>query len=115
MENGEKIQNILREFKNLTVNLIEDLEVENYNSLDNIIEQRNILLDKLINKKYTKEDINKATKDLQIRELNHKLSVLLQSNMNKIKQNLEDISKSKVANNMYNNVYKTPNIFSKKV
>lgn len=110
-----KIIEELEEYKKYTIELITCLEKEDYDSLEGFLNKRQQILDEISNLDYTKEEVSKAVKDLGILVHSKKLIRLMAEKKNKVKQEMNKMTQSKNANNMYNKMEQGARIFSKKI
>lgn len=113
MEN--ELVNALGEYRKCTIELIKCLEKEDYDSLEYFLNKRQQILDELSNLDYTKEQFTKVSAELQLLTYHEKLSALMLEKRDKVKEDINRLSKSRNANNMYNRNMYGAKIFSKKI
>ena len=116
LDDRDKLRNVLAQYREYTVTLIQDLEKGNSDNLQELIEKRQQALDSLANGNYVKDEIAELFKELSLQQLHDKVIKLMESELDVIRNKVRNLSKSKTANNVYNkNVYGGANVFSKKI
>lgn len=113
MEN--ELVKALGEYRKYTIELINCLEREDYNSLEYFLNKRQQILDELSNSNYTKEQFSKVSKKLELLVYQQKLNDLMIEKRDKVKQDINRLVQSKNASNMYNRNGYEAKIFSKKI
>ncbi len=112
----ENFKDILVRYKEYTLQIIKVIEDDNLDSLEELIKERQCLLDKALSIKHEKEESKKIYEELGIKELQDELNVLMSRKLEIIRDEMQKISKSKQANMMYNKRnYGGAKIFSKKL
>lgn len=110
------LEEYLNNYKDATLNIINNLNCDNIDSIDEYINRRQNMLDSIKSLEFTKDKINLICNELQIFELEKKLNELLRYKREKLRTEMDRISKVKNANISYNkNVMKNSIIFSKKI
>jgi len=105
----------LEEYRKYTIELMQYLEKEDYDSLEYFLNKRQKVLDSLNNSHYTKEEFSKASDKLEVLVYQKKLSDLMIEKRDKVKQNINRLVQSKNANNMYTKSGYGAKVFSKKI
>ncbi|AKN33918.1 hypothetical protein Ccar_25050 [Clostridium carboxidivorans P7] len=113
MEN--ELEKGLREYRECTIELIECLEKEDYDSLEYFFNKRQQILDELSNSNYTKEEFYRVSQELELLVYHKKLNDLMIEKRDKVKQQINRLAKNKNASNMYNRRGYGAKIFSKKI
>jgi hypothetical protein len=106
----------LNQYKNVTIDLISCVESEDYDSIDRLIENREVLIKDINNLTYQKEDFERICNDLLLLSCQDKLNKLMESKMNSIKQKQKKLTLSINVNNNYTKSgYVDSLFFSKKI
>lgn len=108
------LKQFLIRFKELTINLIECLEKEKYESLESLFNDRQIVIDDISKLSYEKESFKAISSELQLMPLQQKLTILMNQRRGEVKQELDKLSASKTASNSYNTKYKVDALFFNK-
>jgi hypothetical protein len=112
----ENFKNILVMYKEYTLQIIKIIEADDLDSLEELIEKRQCLIDKALVTPYEKEENKKIYEELGLNELQDGLNGLMLKKLEVIRNEMQKISKSKMANMMYNKRnYAGAKIFSKKL
>lgn len=109
------LKDILDEYEECTLRIIKIIEDDKVDSLGELIKKRQQLVDEVLSIPCQKEENKKIYKEFQLDELQDKLNALISKKLEIIRNEIQKISKSKVANNVYNRGYKGAVIFSKKI
>ena len=113
---NEVLQNILTNYRVCTLQIIEIIENDNLDSLKELIEDRQNLVDEALNTTYEKEEMKQIYKELKLDELQEKLNSIMSRKLSLIRNEMEKIDKNKMANSIYNKgKYTNAKIFSKKI
>lgn len=113
MEN--ELVKALKDYKKYTIELIECVEKEDYDALEQPLNKRQQILDRLSNSNYTKEEFSQVSEELELSAYHKKLSNLMLEKRDKVKQNMNKLIQSKNANNVYNRIEYGAKVFSKKI
>lgn len=113
-KDNENLKDIMNNFKELTLMLITSVENEEYDRLDFLINERQKLIDKMELLNYTREEFKEVCIGLQILPLQQKLTTIMNSSKNKIRNELDKMATSKTANKNYNKGFKVDAIFFNK-
>lgn len=106
----------LNEYKNCTVKIIEILEKEDFESIDNVIKDRDLIIKSIKEINYTKEEFTSIGIELQLMRLEKKLNEIINEKRADIKNKIDKMYIAKNANKNYNkNMYSSAVIFSKKI
>jgi len=112
----EALKDILTKYRACTVQIIEVIENNNFDSLPKLIEERQNILDEALNMTYEKEKMKQIYEELKLDELQNELNSLMTGKLSLIKAEMEKIDKSKIANSVYNKGnYANARIFNKKI
>jgi len=110
----QEIKDCLKQYKEITLKLINLLEIEDYDSLESVLDNRQNLIDEMSQMSYTKETMNKIYEELQIQQLQDKLNIVMNEKREEIKANIENLSASKTARKGYTNGFKVDSLFLNK-
>lgn len=112
----ENFKDILVMYKECTLKIINNVENDNLDSLEELVKERQCLLDKALNIEYEKEASKRIYEELNLNELQDKLNTLMSEKLEVIRNEMQKIAKSKQANTMYNKrLGGGAKIFSKKL
>lgn len=115
MENGE-LRKALEIYRDDTLNLIYSLEKEDYDLLEELLNKRQSTIDVISNLQYTKEEFSDIVQELKILMYQNKLSNLTLEKRNSAKEEINRISQTKNANNIYNKrIYANSRVFNKTI
>lgn len=110
----ETLRNYLMEFKDFTINLIDCLEKEDYESLEGLFNDRQAIIDNMDKLQYTKESFKAISSELQIMPLQQKLTLALNKSKAEAKLELDKLSATKTASKSYNTKFKADALFFNK-
>lgn len=115
MVNNE-LKELFIQYKNYTVDLINNLEAENFDFLEQLIKMRQETLDLIDKTDHNKEELLLLYDELEIKKYQDKLEQLIVSKRDFAKNKLRKISKAIKANSQYNRkIYEGTRVFSKKI
>lgn len=110
------LKDILIEFKNETVALINSLNAEDFDSLESLLNNRQALIDKLDKINYDKSIFIKLCEENDIIKLNNEMNDLMTEKINNVKSEIKKIALQKNINNNYNTNMSVDSIyFNKKI
>lgn len=112
--------NILRqyldEYKNITIELINNFYCNNLNSIDEFMQKRQNILDSIQKLEYSKEEFKSISDEIQLFDIEERLKDVMTEKKEKLLIEMEKIAVSRNANNSYNkSLYGKTVIFSKKI
>lgn len=111
----KSIKDLLWEYKNYTVDIINLLEKESFDSIENKMIERQCTLDELVSKSNKKDEARIFYNELNIKEVEDKVQKLMKKKTLIIKEKLNNVSRNKTASNAYVKVTNSAKIFSKKI
>ncbi|RMC99076.1 flagellar protein FliT [Clostridium autoethanogenum] len=112
----ESIEKIWKDYRDCTVNIINRVKQEDFDSLDNEMRMRQEILNKIISMKENKDQAKKLYAEFQINKIERELELIMKQKMVMIKSKLGSISKNKKASTAYGGLGKGyATIFSKKI
>ncbi len=100
---GENLTQALLQYRNCTLDLILSMEKEDYDSLEDILNNRQAIIDNINNIPHTVEEFAKTADNLEILILQKKLDDLTKKKRGKVRTELDKLSETKNANKTYNN------------
>jgi hypothetical protein len=111
-----ELEKFLLEFKKVTLDMEKLIEKEDFDSLDKLIEKRQITINNIEKLKYTKEEFKNICENLDILSEDKKINKLLSEKKEEIKNQMAEINKSQQANKKYNkHLYQNSGVFSTKI
>ena len=111
-----ELEKIFEEFKVCSLSILSILEKEDYEGLDNKVNERQHILEAIDKLSFTKDEIGKVVEELKIIELSEKINDLMAVKRNYLKTQIEDTVVKKNASSEYSrNLYNNFHAFSKKV
>ncbi|TDT50618.1 hypothetical protein [Fonticella tunisiensis] len=105
---------LLTEFKNITMNLCSFLENEDYDKINELIEKRESLINRMKSIEYNSQDFISISEELNLIKWEEKLHILMFEKQKKLKENLSRISIGKSINASYNKKFYVDPIFLNK-
>lgn len=110
------INEYLEKFRDITRDLINKIKEENYDVADNLMEQRQNIIDNIDKLNYSKEEFVNICNELKLLEYNEELEKVIKEKRVQIKQEMTKIVSNRSANSSYNKkFYNNSVIFSKKI
>ncbi|MCY6483663.1 flagellar protein FliT [Clostridium aestuarii] len=103
-------------YKTATNNIINNLEQDDYESLNHLFDSRQKIIDEIDKMKYLKEDLKAIIDELKILMLEEKLTKLMNEKKDCLRRKIKNISVKRNANNVYNKgFYSNISFVNKKV
>lgn len=109
------VEELLKEYKNCTADIIDLLEKESFDSIEDKMTARQCVLNKLVSKSDKKSEARIFYNKLDIKEVEDKAQKLMEKKALTIKGKLNNVLKNKVASNAYVKGINSAKIFSKKI
>ena len=94
----------IKEYKRITFNIIDAVKAEEYEKLDDMFEERQIILDNTKNIRFTKEELKRLYYLYEIDKLDKILISEMEEKKNVIKDKIKENGKRKIATKSYNNL-----------
>jgi hypothetical protein len=113
-EQLKELKKCLVEFKNLTIELIECSEKEEYDNLEILFNKRDTLIQQMDKLEYSKENFKELSYELQLMPLQQKLTLIINKSKTGIRLEIDKFATSKIANKSYNTKYKADPLFFNK-
>jgi hypothetical protein len=115
-EELKELKQCLFNFKDLTLKLIKCIEKEEYDNLELHFQEREILIHEMNKLEYSRKNFKELSNELQLMPLQQKLTLIMNKSRAGIRQELDKLSASRIANKNYNTKYKVdPLFFNKKI
>lgn len=112
----EDLKDILAEYRKCTLEIIKKIENLSLDSLRELIDKRQALVQRALNISCKKEGSKLLFEELQLNELQDTLNNLILIKLDLLRNEMQKISKLKTANNVYNNrSFDKAMVFSKKI
>lgn len=112
----QDIRSKFEEFKKYTLESINSLKDDDFESLHNLISKRQYILDEIYALNPSQEEYKIIVKELDIKAIDNKLSEIIKEKRKELKYNIDIIEKNKNASNSYSqNALRKAIIFSKKI
>lgn len=113
---NNELKELFIQYKNYTVDIINSLEVENYDSLEQLIKMRQETLDLMDKTDHTAKEFALLYGELEIKLYQDKLDQVIVSKRDFVKSELVKTSKTIKANSEYNKkTFESTRVFSKKI
>lgn len=109
------LKEALIQYKEYTIRCIEFVEKEHYDYIENALNNRQKIIDKVNLMNYTNEQFKEIAIELKLDELEKQLANIMAEKMEKVKGKMLQLIKSQSATNAYYASQKKINAFSKKV
>lgn len=98
------IEESLKEYKNITLTIMETVKAENYEKLDELFSKRQFVLDNINKLTYSKEELNKFYLKYNIHKLDETLEEEMKKRKEELLEKIKENQKRKMAVNGYNNI-----------
>lgn len=98
----DELRRKLIKFREITLNIIDYLEKEDYDSPENLLEERENIIKEINNLNYKNEEFKKIGVELELLLIEKKLQDLMIEKKAKVKLKLKKSSENKEANKNYN-------------
>jgi hypothetical protein len=103
-------------YKNINLKLIKALEEENFDILDDLLSERQEIIDNVNSINYEQAELASVFSELKILEEEDKLKELMKKKMDGVKDNIDKLAKTKRAGKSYNSKFSVDSIyFNKKI
>lgn len=112
----KELKQMLVQFKQVTIELITALQQDEIHKLDSLLDSRQMVIENMEKLKYTTEEFTNICNELDILNVQHQLSELMQAKKENTKKELNKIQLTKSANNNYNkSFYANSGTFDKQI
>ncbi|GAA0724315.1 hypothetical protein GCM10008905_18030 [Clostridium malenominatum] len=110
------LKDYLISFNQLTLELIAKINSQNLECLEEIMDKRQRIIEKIENIPYTQEEFIKFCIEINLLDNNEKLQGLLNKKKKEIRQDITELNTNRKANQGYNQKFYTKSIvFTKKI
>lgn len=110
------LRQCLDEYKNITIELINNLYCDNLDNIGGFMQKRQNILDSIQYLKYSKKQISSIIGEIQLFDIEKRLKDVMIQKKENLRIAMERNSLSRSANNTYNkNLYGKAVVFSKKI
>lgn len=111
----EALGGFLREYKKISIDIIEALDIENIDLLAELFNSRQLVIDKINKMKYTSKEFSDLCSDLGILFLEERIKIKIEESKNEILSERKKLSDSKTANKSYTKTYVVDSIYFNKM
>lgn len=98
------IEESIKEYRNITLSILDAVKTEDYEKLEEMLGERQIILDNTKDLSYTKEEYIKVYYQYEIDKLDKVLMSEMEEKKNAIKDKIQENRKRKIATKSYNNL-----------
>lgn len=98
------LESLLREYKDITEEIIEKAKIDELDSIEGLVEDRGSVLNKIASGNHEKEEIKRIFTNLGMAELEDEMNKMLSLKKEGIKEEIRKTQENKVAKNSYNTV-----------
>ncbi|MDP4145948.1 MAG: flagellar protein FliT [Bacillota bacterium] len=109
------LRKYLEEYRKYTIELTECIYKEEYDSLEDLFNKRQKILDELSNLNFVNQEVSMISKELGLLTYDEKLGAAMLEKRDKVKQSIARLIQGKNANNGYNIGPHKALVFSKKI
>ena len=109
------IEKIVTQYRDCTVNIMDMLKKDDFNSAQSEVKNRRNILNKIVSMNDKKEEVKMLYEKLKIKQIEDEAAKLMRDKSSKIKLKLNNISVNKAASSAYGNLGSSAKIFSKKI
>ena len=109
------IDELFQKYKDISIQIIDELDSEILENLDNLLLERGEILQKISQKNETKEELKQLYGKYDLFKIDEDIQNKFESSMSEVKRELAKINKRKQANNGYNNINARSVYLSKKI
>ncbi|MBU3142342.1 hypothetical protein [Clostridium sp. CF012] len=112
----KELTQMLVEFKRVTIEIISALQRDEINKLDFLLDSRQVIIENMEKLQYSTEEFTMVCNELDILNIQQKLSELMKLKKEDTKEQLDKIQITKNANNNYNkSFYVNSGTFNKQI
>ncbi|MFU0823717.1 MULTISPECIES: flagellar protein FliT [Clostridium] len=104
----------LKEYKNITLDIISSVEKENYDALEQLMSNRQNIINTMDKLDYSKEEFIEVCKELDILMIEQKLLELIKEKRASLINNMNKLVIRNNANKSYNKIYSIGSVFFNK-
>lgn len=96
------LRELVLKFKNKTISIINCLENEDFEKLEEVLEERQGVIEKINHLSYSKEDFSALAKEFDLIELENRCNKLFENKKSQAREELKKIAVNKNMNKQYN-------------
>lgn len=104
----------LKEYRDITVELISNVEKDNFHLLDELLSHRQNIIDEIDRISYSKDEFLNLCKELDILVLQQKLVKLMNEKKANLRNDIDTLANSQNANKSYNKRFTADSVFFNK-
>lgn len=104
----------LKQYKDITLELISNVEKDNFEILDMLLSNRQNVIDEIEKLNYAKEEFFNLCKELDILVLQQKLTKLMNMKKANLRNDIDALTSSQNANKSYNKKFAVDSVFFNK-
>lgn len=108
-----KIKEIMKEYKDVTEEIIK--RIDNDENFEDLVNKRQEFLEQIKSEDFQVEDLRKVVEELEILELEKRVSKKVLEEKEKVKEEIKNTQKQRVAHNSYGNNFGDFSFFNKKI
>lgn len=109
------LEELFQKYKDISLNIIKALEEDFVEQLDSKLEEREKVLEKIINKNQKEDVLKRLYEKYDLFRIDKDMKQKFESSMNDVRDEMIKIKKRKEANNLYNSVDARSVYISKKI
>jgi Icc-related predicted phosphoesterase len=110
------LKSYLEEYKQISLDMIKIIQSENYEYIEDKLNQRQEIINNLNKTTYEKNKFKEIFVNLGLEDIQKQVNSILQEKLHNIKENIEKSKQSRLANKSYNNINRNNyNFLNKKV
>ncbi|SHI43178.1 hypothetical protein SAMN02745163_00244 [Clostridium cavendishii DSM 21758] len=109
------LEELLIEYRNISLKLIEDLNQDKYEFLEQGLERKDAIQQEIDGLNFSKDKFIELSKNLELETINNKLYEITMIKRNEAKDELTKINKTRQMRNNYNTANKTISFFNAEI
>lgn len=109
------LEELFQKYKDISLNIIKALEEDFVEQLEGKLEEREKVLEKIINKNQKEDVLKRLYQKYDLFRIDKDMKLKVESSMNDVRDEMIKIKKRKEANNLYNSVDARSVYISKKI
>lgn len=109
------LEDELKKYLNVTKEIIESINSEDYEKLNTLTENRKLIIDNIKSLKFNKQEFKEIADELDLKKYEDDMNMKLKEKQLDLKHKIENIKNKRKVSNSYNRQNISPMIFSKKI
>lgn len=109
------IEELFQKYKDISIQIIAELDNETLDNLDNLLLERGEILKEISQKNQTKEELKQLYGKYDLVKIDEDMKQKFEVSLSEVKKEIDKINKRKAANNGYNNINARSVYLSKKI